>query len=226
MTKPLPPGQKERADFPRFGVGKYAELVPRLPEVFQLEVGGDLVDDQVLGTDDLAALPRVEQVSDFHCVTTWSKIGLRWEGVRFSEFYERLVQPHLAKEPGFVVFRCLDTLVTGLPMEDALAADVLLADTLDGQPLGLLHGAPLRLVAPAHYGFKNPKHIHRLEFWEEAQKLKSGIDALLDHPRGRVALEERGALPGVILRYLYRPVVTSTVRQFDRAFKKWPNGRE
>ena len=48
-------------------------------------------------------------------------------------------------------------------LEDALADDVLLADRLDGAPLDAKHGAPVRLVAPAHYGFINVKHLCRIE---------------------------------------------------------------
>ncbi len=36
--------------------------------------------------------------------------------------------------------------------------DVLLADQLDGQPLSIEHGAPLRLVAPAHYGYRDQRY--------------------------------------------------------------------
>ena len=40
-----------------------------------------------------------------------------------------------------------------------------MADHLDGQLLPIEHGAPLRLIAPAHYGYKSVKHLHRIEFW-------------------------------------------------------------
>ena len=35
--------------------------------------------------DELRALPRVEQVSTFHCVTGWSVENVRWAGVRFDD---------------------------------------------------------------------------------------------------------------------------------------------
>jgi DMSO/TMAO reductase YedYZ molybdopterin-dependent catalytic subunit len=50
-----------------------------------------------------------------------------------------------------------------LLLSDLLAAEVLLADILDGLPLSMEHGAPLRLVAPAHYGYKSVKHLSGIE---------------------------------------------------------------
>ena len=103
-----------------------------------------------VGTDvgnPLAQLPRVEQTSDFHCVTTWTRRGLRWGGVRFADFYEQIVVPlcppgpasgQAAADPAaarFVVLRAQDGARTSLPLEDLLSPDVLLADHLDGQPL-------------------------------------------------------------------------------------------
>jgi hypothetical protein len=65
--------------------------------------------------------------------------------------------PEVRPEPGarLVVFRRLDGSRGSLPLEDLLAADVLLADAFDGPPLGVAHSAPVRLVAPGHYGYKN-----------------------------------------------------------------------
>jgi len=99
-----------------------------------------------------------------------------------------------------------------------LADDVLLADRLNGAPLDVAHGAPLRLVAPAHYGYKNPKHVNRIEFWPDAAQFQPPALAFMDHPTARVATEERGRVfPGWMLRYLYRPLVRSTIRTFERA---------
>ena len=62
-----------------------------------------------------------------------------------------------------VRFAGLDGHWSVMLLEDALADDVLLADHLDGAPLDAKHGAPVRLVAPAHYGFVNVKHLCRIE---------------------------------------------------------------
>ena len=115
----------------------------------------------------LERVARVEQCSDFHCVTTWTRRALHWRGVRFAGFYQQVVVPLAAPSPEltFVVLRGQDGARTCLPLDDLLAPDVLLADRLDVEPLSIEHGAPLRLVAAAHYGYKSVKHLNRIELW-------------------------------------------------------------
>ncbi|MBC7984424.1 MAG: molybdopterin-dependent oxidoreductase, partial [Candidatus Obscuribacterales bacterium] len=100
--------------------------------------------------------------------------------------------------------------------------DVLLADTLNDAPLSIEHGAPLRLVAPAHYGYKNVKHLSQIEFWRDRGDYRPSALRFMDHPRARVAFEERGQIfPGWFLRYLYRPLIDSTVKQFSKAMDEY-----
>ena len=187
MPAPLPPGQRETPNFPRFGLLPFATRFPSQTGRINLHVsfpdsgatanvpGPAPEPTPSLSSDvgaHLAQLPRIEQTSDFHCVTTWTRRGLRWGGVRFSDFYQQIIAPLC--QPGaanasagaprahspaagasFVVLRAQDGARTSLPLEDLLSPDVLLADHLDGQPLSIEHGAPLRLIAPAHYGYKS-----------------------------------------------------------------------
>ena len=219
-SRPLPPGQYDIGNFPRFGLTQFARRFPSGTGV-ELRVDGD-VEQVITVSNELLALPRVEQVSDFHCVTTWTYRSARWSGFRFADFHERIAvsrsRPH--KDATFVILRCQDGYAPSLPLADLLAPDVLLADRLDGQPLSIEHGAPLRLVAPAHYGYKNTKHLRAIEFWRDDRKYRRSSFRFMDHPRARVAFEERGrGVPGVLLRYLYRPLVTPTIRQFRRALE-------
>ncbi len=94
---PLPPGQRERPDFPRFGLTPFATRFPSQTERIDLHVSFPDSSDAAtpstaspnkVGTQ-LTQLPRVEQTSDFHCVTTWTRRGLRWGGVRFADFYQQ-----------------------------------------------------------------------------------------------------------------------------------------
>ena len=118
----------------------------------------------------------------------------------------------------FVLLRCQDGYRTNLPLQDLLAADVLLADALNGEPLPIEHGAPLRLVAPAHYAYKSVKHLSRIEFWRDDRRWRPAGFRFMDHSRARVALEERGrGVPGWLLRHLYRPLVGPTIERFRRA---------
>ena len=229
MPNPLPPGQRETPDFPRFGLTPFATRFPAQTESIHLYISGDVANAPDVGTQ-LAQLPRVTQTSDFHCVTTWTRRGLRWSGVRFADFYEQIVVPLCPPDPAsgqpardarFVVLRAQDGARTSLPLEDLLSPDVLLADHLDGQPLPMEHGAPLRLIAPAHYGYKSVKHLHRIEFWRSSQHYRPFGLRFMVHPRARVAFEERGQwVPGWLLRTLYRPLIGKTVARFEQGMRE------
>ena len=219
MNHELPPGQRARGDFPRFGLTPYAERFPAFPDHAQLALSGDVLDASTLDAP-LSGLARTEHSCDFHCVTTWSYRGVQWGGVRFAEFYRRHIEPrvHAGAEVRTVVLRGQDGYRTTLPLSDLLAEDVLIADRLDGVQLSVEHGAPLRLVAPAHYGYKSVKHLSRIEFWRGVPPARPAAFAFMDHPRARVAHEERGRwLPGWLLRLAYRPLIGFTAERFAKA---------
>jgi len=227
MSTQLPPGQREISAFPRFGLVQFAHRFPKQLSRIELRLVGDVGHELSL-LDALQGLPRVEQVSDFHCVTTWSRRSLRWGGVRFVDFFERIVVPRVRPLPNttFLVFRGQDGAHARLLLEDLLAPDVLLADTLDGSPLTVEHGAPLRLVAPAQYGYKSVKHLSQIEFRRNDEGYRPPAFRFMDHPRARVALEERGRwVPGWLLRYLYRPLVSVTAARFAKAMEKYARER-
>jgi DMSO/TMAO reductase YedYZ molybdopterin-dependent catalytic subunit len=95
-----------------------------------------------------------------------------------------------------------------------LVPGVLIADRLNDEPLTVEHGAPIRLVAPAHYGYKSAKHLDRIELRADDAGYRPLMPRLLDHPRARVALEERGQfLPGWVLRYAFRPFIKPLIRK-------------
>ena len=219
MKKLLPPGQYEALEFPRFGLARFADRFPKQVHRIELEILGDIEEPATLSSE-LETLARVEQVSDFHCVTTWSCRSLRWSGYRFSDFFEMIVVPRTrpARDAQLVVLRCQDGYRASLPLEDLLSGDVLLADRLNSLPLTIEHGAPIRLIAPAHYGYKNVKHLSRVEFHRDDRTYRPAAYRFMDHPRARVAFEERGrGFPGPVLRYIYRPFVRPTISRFRQA---------
>ena len=214
----LPPGQRFREDFPRFGLDQFANRVPK-PAPLSIAVSGPLDPGLTLDQATLADLPRVEQVSDLHCVTTWTARDLRWSGWRFTEVWERCIAARLQGPVHWLVLGAADGFTSRLPLDDALADDVLLADGLDGGPLPLLHGGPVRFVAPQHYGYKNPKHVVSIACVEHTADFRPNTPfAFMEHPRARVQLEERGRAPGRLLRWLYRPLVERTVRRFQQGW--------
>lgn len=218
----LPPGQRARSDFPRFGHTAFADRFPSQPHRVRLGIGGALPRPIELESH-WASLPRTRQCSDLHCVTTWSKQGLRWGGVRLRDLHAWLAQAGAAVDPAtqLVEFRAEDGYRAALPLADLLADDVLLADELDGEPLPLAHGAPLRLVAPAHYGYKSVKHLKQIRFLCDASQHRPVGPAFMAHPRARVAQEERGQFfPGWLLRWVYRPLIAPTAARFASALAR------
>jgi len=211
---PLPPGQVEIDDFPRFGLANFAFRFPAETGRIEISVDGD-VEHPTRFAAELGSLERVEQVSDLHCVTTWTRRGLRWGGWRFRDFYEQLVVPRVRPDADatLVVLRARDGLAQSLPLEDALAPDVLLVDQLDGARMSVTHGAPLRLIAPAHYACKSVRHLNAVEFWRDARHYRfPGPRLLMNHPRARVMHEERGTVfPPWVFRRVW-PAMIPPVR--------------
>lgn len=205
---PLPPGQLEHPSFDRFGLGLFADRLPNDMTQINVDISGD-VENPFIITDHLQSLPRTDVVADFHCVTTWSVRDITWSGVRFIDVYEQLVLPlaRPRREHSFVVLQAADKYRVSMQLRDLLKEDVLLADSLNGQPLGADHGAPLRLVAPKHYGYKNIKHLSAIHFQANKGRYRFPFPYpnFMDHPRGRVDHEERAAiLPNWLIRPLYR----------------------
>ena len=155
MDEPLPPGQRALDRFPRFGTNSGPP--PAVGPAPAVEFAGALDAPATIAVADLASLPRRTLRADFHCVAGWSARGLCWEGVTLAA----LLRPSAAAR--YVRFDGADGHWAVMLLSDALADEVLLADRLDGAPLSAAHGAPVRLVAPAHYGFVNVKHLRRVE---------------------------------------------------------------
>jgi len=220
--KTLPPGQKASEIFPRFGLPQYADRFPTDPNIIRFSVGGEIEEFEI--SEQLKSLSRIDQVSDFHCVTTWSALNLNWSGYRFSDFYNTLILPHVEADISFVILKAQDGYKTSLPLADLMHENVLLADQLYDKPLSIEHGAPLRIIAPDHYGYKNLKHLKRLEFYSEIKSVKQGYLSFMDHPRARVAKEERATKgPGILFRYLYRLGIKGTIKKFNQEMLVYKN---
>lgn len=216
---PLPPGQKESNTFHRFGLLPFATRFPRDTKNQQIRLCGAVANEIELN-NPFEGLERVKQVSDFHCVTTWSYRNLCWEGVRFCDFYQQVIEPQANPNQAAtrVALKAQDGARTGMYLEDLLDPSVMLADHLNGEPLSVDHGAPIRLIAPKHYGYKSVKYLREIKFLLPEEDYRVSGFRFMDHPRARVDSEERGRiLPGFLLRYLYRPLISTTAKRFKVA---------
>jgi DMSO/TMAO reductase YedYZ molybdopterin-dependent catalytic subunit len=217
-TKSLPIGQKEIDKFPRFGLSQYANRYRENFGMINLDISGEVKASFKITGEELEQLSRSEMASDFHCVTTWTKCNLQWSGYRFVDFFEKLIIPQLTLNHSihWVVFKSLDGYRSRMLLSDILNSDSLLADKLNGESLCSKHGAPMRLVVPKHYGYKNPKHLKTIEFHTKNYRFKPPLFSFMEHPRGRVDYEERGQFfPGWFLRLIYRPLIKSTIKEFE-----------
>ena len=137
-------------------------ISPNVPkESWRLTIDGLVKNPVTLTWADFLALEQTSDVSDFHCVTTWSKMDMDWKGVRFSDL-AALVEPH--DEVAHVLCHAYDGYTTNVPMVEALKPDVLLVHTALGEPLAQEHGGPVRMITPQLYAWKGAKWIKRIEF--------------------------------------------------------------
>ena len=130
------------------------------PATWRLRIDGLVEQPQELTYQDLLALPRAEQVSDFHCVTGWSVKNVHWAGVRFRDLLAAAKPLPTAGALAFVSAE--KPYVDSLTLEQAHLPDVMLAHEMDATPLSRPHGAPVRVVIPEMYGYKNTKWVERI----------------------------------------------------------------
>lgn len=130
---------------------------------WKLTVDGASDDSTELSMAEIKALPKVEMITEFKCIEGWSRI-LHWGGVRFRDFAEKYGPDDL--DPNSYVY--IETpdkqYYVGLDAASAIHPQTLLAYELNGKPLAVENGAPLRLAIPLKYGIKNIKRIGRIEF--------------------------------------------------------------
>jgi DMSO/TMAO reductase YedYZ molybdopterin-dependent catalytic subunit len=154
----VPPNQNVLATWPVLDIGEQ----PVIPfERWKLQLEGAVDEPLVLRWEDFQRLPQVEDVSDFHCVTGFSRLDVAWKGVRF-ETVAALARP--LPSATHVMCHAADGYSTNLPLEEALKEDVLLVHAADGQPLSTEHGGPVRVVTPQLYAWKGAKWVNRIEF--------------------------------------------------------------
>lgn len=119
-----------------------------------------------LSLDEIKSLPHQELVTEFKCIEGWSQV-VHWGGVRFQDFVFKY-WPELAQNPTLMPYVSLETpdrkYYVGLDMASALHPQTLLSYEMNGAPLEIGHGAPLRLAIPVKYGIKNIKRIGRITF--------------------------------------------------------------
>lgn len=178
----LPPDQRAVTNWPVLDLGVHPEI---RREDWHIRISGLVKKPQRFDFAGLMELPQFEDVSDFHCVTGWSQLGMKWRGVKLSDL---LSVCELESSAQFLFVKASDGYSTNLSLEEALKSDVLLVYEWNGQALPREHGGPVRMITPQLWAWKGAKWISEIEilaqdrrgFWEERGYSNSAIPWLND----------------------------------------------
>ena len=179
----VPPGQYLVEKWPVLSYGP----TPRFnPATWDFRLFG-LVEQPVrINYQQFRALPQTQLTTDFHCVTTWSRLNNRWEGVMVKDV---IALVRIKPEARHVMLHCDGGYTTNLSLEHFLDSDVIFAHRHDGQDLEPDHGWPLRLVVPKLYAWKSAKWLRGVEFLAENKRGFWEVRGY--HNRGNPWTEER-----------------------------------
>lgn len=175
-------------------------------EPWKVEVTGECHKPSTLDLDDLLSFDQEERVYHFRCVERWA-MSVPWTGfplrkllekvepkssagyVRFESALKRSEMPGI-READYYPWPYHE----GLRMDEAMNELVMVVTGVYGEPLLKQHGAPVRIVVPWKYGYKNPKAIVKIEllskepttFWQiqpHEYGFLSNVNPFIPHPR-------------------------------------------
>jgi DMSO/TMAO reductase YedYZ molybdopterin-dependent catalytic subunit len=144
---------------------------------YRLKVFGLVEQPATFSLTELRELPARTQITRHDCVEGWSAIG-KWKGTQLSALLSR-VRP----KPGarYVVFYCADPMdgegtkyYESIDMEDAYHPQTMLAYELNGQPLPIANGAPLRVRVERQLGYKMAKYLMSIELVSSFENIGEG----------------------------------------------------
>ena len=173
-------GDRLAAEFPRSMISPVfrpnGSTNPKTPEYlaikadgfrsYRLRVRGMVERPLEFSLDALRALPTRTQVTRHDCVEGWSVIG-QWTGVPLAHLLD-LARP----KPGarHVVFHCFDDIsgdgsryYESVDLLDAYHPQTIAAHSLNGAPVPIANGAPVRMRIERKLGYKQPKYVHTIE---------------------------------------------------------------
>ena len=162
----LPPGQYLTEDFPVLSAGPTPSI--RL-EDWRFVLTSENGNVRSWTWEEFRALPVVPITTDIHCVTRWSKLQTRWEGVSLDTLLEGV-----ETAASFAMAHSYGGYTTNLPLADLRDGKAWIAFRFDGQDLRPEHGGPARLLVPHLYFWKSAKWVNGLTlmqndspgFWE------------------------------------------------------------
>lgn len=162
----LPPGQYLTRDFPVLSAGP----TPSIPlDRWRFTIRDENGSEHAWSWRELLDLPREQPTVDIHCVTKWSKLNTRWEGVSLDT-----LMANVQTSASYALVHSYGGYSTNLPLADLRDGKAWVAYRYEGQDLAGEHGGPARLLVPHLYFWKSAKWVSGIEllaedtpgFWE------------------------------------------------------------
>lgn len=158
----LPPGQRALQALKPMGGDEGDGKV----ETFRFRVHGAVKKPFEVDYKALLELPQVQKEADVHCVTGWSLLGGLWKGVQIATLANLAEVKPDAK---YVIFEAANGYTANVPLAEATKDTCMVTYRLNGKPLSLDHGAPVRGLVPDLYFWKSAKWITGIRFVREDQ---------------------------------------------------------
>jgi len=163
----IPPGQYVVDDFPVLTAGPTPYTPLNAWDFTIIDETGSVAGRW--SWDEFRALPAETRTVDIHCVTKWSKLGTRWEGVSIDTMLDGI-----ETDAEFVTVYADGDYSTNLPLADLVDGQAWIVYGFDGADLDPEHGGPARLLVPHLYFWKSAKWVRGLQlrnedepgFWE------------------------------------------------------------
>jgi sulfoxide reductase catalytic subunit YedY len=177
------------------------------PLPWTVEVKGECNKPRTFDLDDLLGFEQEERIYHFRCVERWA-MNVPWTGFPLAKLLRAVDPKSSARHVRFVSANRPSQMPgvrkahwypwpyhEGLRMDEAMNELALVATGVYGKPLLKQHGAPVRIVVPWKYGYKNPKAIVEIElvskqprtFWQTQQPHEYGflsnVNPFMPHPR-------------------------------------------
>lgn len=154
----------------------YEEMVKKEFSNYSLRIGGMVENPKTFSFTELKSMPKQEQITEHFCIQGWSGVA-KWGGIPMSYILDTVKPTNGAL---FAVFYSLAPGSDGglyydvIGMRNMRHPMTILAYEMNGKPVSVLHGAPLRLRVENELGFKMVKWIEAIEFVEDYRHLGAG----------------------------------------------------
>jgi hypothetical protein len=130
---------------------------------WKLQVVRSTGDTLLLTLDEIKALPKTDIIFDFKCIEGWSQVT-HWAGVRFTDFVKHFnLSDEAAMQYAGLITPDREYYV-GIDRKSMLHPQTILCYEMNGKPLPMNQGYPLRLIIPVKYGIKHLKRVGTISF--------------------------------------------------------------